>query len=161
MLITPKVKLTSMQRQVALKRALQKQAQQPMAQQQQQAPPMMQEMSPMMQDGMVGEEPSMEEPSPMMEGDATSNEFTSVETQTQSALIANQIWKDGGGSDSVGAQVWNALHKKAGVRHLDSPRDYFISSFIKWQKDPLKYQKRYPREGKLLNQLLTEFERER
>lgn len=78
---------------------------------------------------------------------------------TQSALIADQLWKDMGGGRSSGARVWELYRKSSRQSsHIANGRDYFISSFIRWKENPGKFVKSYPREAKLLNQLWTEFE---
>lgn len=104
----------------------------------------------------------MQEPpltSPLLPSNEERSELTPVEMQLQAALIADQLWKDGGGSKSVGAEVWRSLMKKGtDGRHLETPRDYFISSFIKWTNDPVKFKKTKPTEARLLESLMTAFE---
>jgi hypothetical protein len=86
-----------------------------------------------------------------------SMELTPVEEQIQAALIADQLWKVGGGSKSIGARVWSDLAKSSGSRHLETPHDYFVSSFVKWSNDPVKFKKMKPREANLIEQLAAVF----
>ena len=76
-----------------------------------------------------------------------------VGERIQRALIADQIWKDGGGNNSVGAKIWEQYKKESKTAHLDTPRDYFVSSYIKWKDDPEKFKKKHPREADLLKRL--------
>ena len=84
-------------------------------------------------------------------------ELNVVEQQVQSALIADQLWKDGGGSDSLGGSVWEDLKDKRG-NDLESARDYFIRCFVRWSNDPEKFSRNYPDESRLMQQLNDAFE---
>jgi len=97
------------------------------------------------------------EPEPMPSAINPEGELSDVEEMVQFSLIADQLWKDGGGNSSVGAKVWGELQKKSNTKHLDTPRDYFISNFIKYKNDPAKLKKKSPNEYRLLGQLDAEF----
>lgn len=78
---------------------------------------------------------------------------------TQAALVADQLWKDMGGGRSMGAKVWEMYRASSRQKsHINTARDYFVSSFTRWKDDPSKFTKNYPREAKLLNQLWDQFE---
>lgn len=86
------------------------------------------------------------------------NVLSPAEEHIQSALIADQLWRDGGGAGSIGGQIWKKLKQDSKGNHLDSARDYFISSFVKWKRDPEKFEKNHPREANLIRQLNDEFD---
>jgi len=75
------------------------------------------------------------------------------------AVLADELWKNMGGGRSMGARVWEMYRSSSRQKsHIHEARDYFISSFVRWKQDPSKFNKAYPREGKVLNQLWSEFE---
>ena len=168
-------KLSEAQKKIALMRTMEKQPKQ------QQAPQGMmrmlqQSMMPPTQDamGMMPTSPEM----PMMPTEQSApsgmippptsgplqapptediQELNVVEQQVQAALIADQLWKDGGGSDSLGGSIWEDLKDKSG-KDLESARDYFIRCFVRWSNDPEKFAKNNPTEAKLIQQLNDAFE---
>lgn len=82
-----------------------------------------------------------------------------IAQQVQTALIADQLWKESGGGRSWVAKVWEQYRASSRqAPHIKTGRDYFISSFVKWREDPSKFARAHPREGKLLNKLWAEFE---
>lgn len=87
------------------------------------------------------------------------DELSVVDQQIQAALIADQLWKDQGGNESLGGQVWRAyMSKSSDVGHLESPRDYFVSRFVRWKTNPEEFKKKHPQEARLLSALNDEFE---
>lgn len=110
-----------------------------------------------MPDDAYGMEEQMDYVSNESEDDG-SKELTDVQELAQFALIADQLWKDGGGNHSIGAKVWEDLLDEAQIEHLESPRDYFISSYVSWKDDPEKFRKKHPKETRLLRQLDNEFD---
>lgn len=76
------------------------------------------------------------------------------------AEIADQIWKDMGGSRSSGGKAWELLRmtQRRPEPHIRSARDYFISCFLRWKQAPRKFTNTHPKEARLLEQLWREFE---
>lgn len=84
---------------------------------------------------------------------------TEIGEQLQAALVADQLWKDMGGGRSMGAKVWEMYRSSSRQKsHIKTNRDYFVSSFVRWKQDPVKFERAYPREAKLLMQLWQQFE---
>lgn len=154
--VIPSSKLSKAQRQVALSRAMDKMepANRSMFPQMPQVP-VMSDRTPMV------EEPEAEGTEMLPEASINNipEELSDVDQQTQFALIADQLWKDSGGDESLGGKIWADLKKQSpSSRHLDSARDYFISSFVKYKMDPPKYSKAHPREARLISRLSDAFE---
>ena len=160
--VKPRMNLSKAQREIALERAMNKGQQAPAPQgnlAQSLGAARMPEM-PM----MPSEEPQAPMMPPPMQPEtlgepeqAMPMELSDVEELSQYALIADQLWKDSGGNGSVGARVWQTFLDESGSQHLDSPRDYFISSYLRWKVDPEKFRKQKPREARLIRQLDQEF----
>jgi hypothetical protein len=75
------------------------------------------------------------------------------------AMVADQLWKSMGGGRSLGSKVWEMFRSSSRQKsHINTSRDYFISSFVRWKQAPKHFTKAYPREAKVLNQLWKEFE---
>jgi hypothetical protein len=100
----------------------------------------------------------LEDPIVAMNQQGTPGELSSVDQHIQYALIADQLWKESNASGVAGKEVWGRLKKASGKSHLDSPRDYFISSFIKYNNDPVKFRKSHPNESRIIKQLKEEFD---
>lgn len=109
----------------------------------------------------IAEEPELMKPMPDeldTPTDTNPGELSPVEMQIQSALIADQLWKDMGGDESMGSSMWDKLRKEAKGDAMETPKDYFMSSFIKYKTDPGKFRKNFPKEANLISQLADEFE---
>lgn len=75
------------------------------------------------------------------------------------AMVADQLWKSMGGGRSLGSKVWEMFRSSSRQKsHINTSRDYFISSFVRWKQAPKHFTRSYPREAKVLNQLWKEFE---
>jgi hypothetical protein len=164
--ITPSLKLSNAERRVALSRVLDKQQKQMPPQQQlgmgggmPPATAMPSQPMPIMDgQGMQQQMPPIEMQGGAMPAEEPRMELSEVEKQIQSSVVADQLWKDSGGEGSIAEEVWRRLKKGSGVKHLDSPRDYFISSFIKYHNDPVAFKQKHPQEARLIKQLTEEFE---
>lgn len=73
------------------------------------------------------------------------------------ALVAAKLWKDLGGYRSVGGKLWSILMEKADTVH-DDPREYFISSYLRWNIDPEKFAREHPTETNLISKMQSTFE---
>jgi len=182
--INPKTKLSSVQRQMVLKRVMERESSRPSTQSSMPMPMAPQgdlaqgivggQMPQMLPNAMGPAMPAMPMPvagqSVMQNTNPTNidqlttrpemaapDELNDVEKQIQAALIADQLWKDSGGNESFAADVWGMLKKGSKAHHLDSPRDYFVSSFVKYTNDPVKFKKSHPQEARLIKQLKDEF----
>jgi len=79
----------------------------------------------------------------------------------QNALIADTLWKEMGGSRSIGGKKWQEYleHAPGMIRkNYTTGRDYFISSFNKWRNDPKGFSRTHPREGRILEEVWKTFE---
>jgi len=69
-----------------------------------------------------------------------------------------QLWQKIGGRRGTEGKLWEGL--RAGSRQaskIKDSRDYFISSGVRWRKDPQGFSKAYPREAKRLAQSWKEY----
>lgn len=72
---------------------------------------------------------------------------------------ADELWKFIGGTRSLGAKVFENLRQASRQRtHIQTARDYFISSYVRWKQAPKDFARKYPREAKILEQLVKEYE---
>ena len=79
-----------------------------------------------------------------------------VEEVIKVAGAADALWKAMGGARSAEGKRWNQLLKNTtGVikQHFTTGRDYFISSFYRWKKDPMKFSKSHPREARMFESM--------
>jgi hypothetical protein len=75
------------------------------------------------------------------------------------AMIADSMWKNMGGTKSLGAKVWDMFRStQRKEEHIKTARDYFISSFVRWKQAPRKFSNTHPKEARVLGQLWQEFE---
>jgi len=78
------------------------------------------------------------------------------------AMVADELWRNltgRAGERSLGAKLWEMYRASSRQSsHIRTARDYFISSFVRFKQDPVKFTKAYPREAKVLRQLWDEFE---
>ena len=80
-----------------------------------------------------------------------------LEEMQATALIGSQLWKDMGGSKSLGGKLWEMIHQEADTHHT-SPRDYFISHFVKYRTQPEELKKSSPQEFRIMNSLWNSYE---
>lgn len=72
----------------------------------------------------------------------------------RAANLADEIWRVGGGGRSMMGRAWNAyMLGGKHIEHIKTNRDYFISCFVKWTQDPVKWAKGHPREAKVMEQM--------
>jgi hypothetical protein len=107
--------------------------------------------------GVIRGEASAAEPG---RGIQAGGEVPPVSEIVQTALIADTLWKDIGGLRSVDGKWWQQLlesSRGAIKKHYTTGRDYFISSYYNWKKDPNKFRQNFPRETKLLEKAEKKF----
>jgi hypothetical protein len=74
----------------------------------------------------------------------------------QKALMADNIWKEMGGGRSTAGQLWNRMLslQTGGVKqHFKTGRDWFISSFNNYEKNPQNFSQKHPREAELIKKI--------
>lgn len=77
----------------------------------------------------------------------------------QLQMKAEGIWKTMGGGRSMGAKLWEKLRSVSRQKSsIKTAYDYFISSYVRWNQDPAKFNRAYPREANLLTQLKQQFD---
>lgn len=161
--ITPTVKLTKAQRQAVLDRAMERGPLRPI--QHQEGP-----QSPSAGPQLIGNIPQAPEPQ-VVSGDQTvdlskaqqiSEAHLSVPPASELAayaMLADQLWKDMGGTKSMGGKLWDMYAEDAG--YSGTAKDYFVSSFLKWKRDPQGFSKKSPREANLWQALSAELDTNR
>jgi hypothetical protein len=83
----------------------------------------------------------------------------SIKDVLHRAEIADQLWRDMGGGNSLGGREWGKLLslQSTGVKNtFHSAKDWFMSCFNQYEKNPINFAKKHPREAGIIKRIKDE-----
>lgn len=76
-------------------------------------------------------------------------------------MLGDKLWKFIGGNRTLTGKYWKTLMQNARGRHrMSDPRDYFITSFLRWYHGPEEFASKNPQAAKSLDTIWNEFSKE-
>jgi hypothetical protein len=77
------------------------------------------------------------------------------------AVRLDDMWQGSGGARSSYGEQWRDYRKSFSMQNnIKTPKDYFISSAVRYKNDPAQFAKRFPREKKLLDRMAEGYKEE-
>jgi hypothetical protein len=78
----------------------------------------------------------------------------STEELRKIAMLGDKVWKHIGGGRTITGKFWKRLADKSRAK---DPRNYFMKSFLQWQKSPEQYAVKHKPEAKSLEVIWEQF----
>lgn len=77
------------------------------------------------------------------------------------SLLLEDLWQSMGGARSGSGQLWKKYWETSDQRHnIKTVKDYFVTSAIRYETNPVMFERKYPREKKVLDGMREAYKKE-